>query len=74
MEAIGSTHRGILGAYTTNSTSKITQARRQSMVEKAEDTVYQRHNVSEERLQKVIEYEGHCRIKSNKGSSGPQGI
>jgi len=36
-EGIGPTHRGILGTYTTNSTSKITQARRQSMVEKAED-------------------------------------
>ena len=47
-EGIGPTHRGILGTYTTNSTSKITQARRQSMVEKAENTIYQRQYVSRE--------------------------
>ena len=47
-EGIGSTHRGILGTYTTNSTSKITQARRQSMVGRAEDTIYQRQCVSGE--------------------------
>ena len=36
------------------------------MVDKAEDTIYQRHYVSEKRTSKVIEYEGRCRIKSNK--------
>ena len=53
-EGIGSTHRGILGTYTTNLKSNITQARRQSMVEKAEDTIYQRNYVSEERLKRLL--------------------
>ena len=73
-EGIGSSHRGILGTNTTNSTSKITQAQRQSMVEKTEDTIYQRLYVSEERPQEVIEYEERCQIKSNKGYGGPHWI
>ena len=44
------------------------------MVEKADDTIYQRHYVSEKKAHKFIEYEGHCQIKSNKGSGGPQGV
>ena len=44
------------------------------MVEKAEDTIYQRLYISVERLTRLFEYGGHCRIKSNKGSGGPQGI
>ena len=44
------------------------------MVHKAEDTIYQRHYVSEEKLIMFNEYEGQCQIKSNKGSGGPQGI
>ena len=53
-EGIGSTHRGILGTYTTNLRSNITPARRQSMVEKADDTIYQRHYVSEGRLTRLL--------------------
>ena len=49
-EGIGSTHQGILESYTRIFRSNSTQARRQSMVEKAEDTIYQRHHVSEEKL------------------------
>ena len=48
-EGIGSTHRGILGTYTTSSIVN-THARKQSMVGQAEDTIYQRHYVSEDRL------------------------
>ena len=44
------------------------------MVEKADDTIYQRHYVSEKKAHKFIEYEGRCQIKSNKGAGGPQGI
>ena len=44
------------------------------MIEKAEDTIYQRPYVSEEKAHKFIEYEWRCQIKSNKGSGGPQGI
>ena len=32
------------------------------MVEKAEDTIYQRLYISVERLTRLLEYEGHCRI------------
>ena len=44
------------------------------MVEKAEDIIYQRLYISVERLTRLFEYEGHGRIKSDKGSGGPQGI
>ena len=37
------------------------------MVDKADDTIYQRHYVSEKKAHKFIEYEGRCQIKSNKG-------
>ena len=42
------------------------------MVEEADDTIYQRHYVSEKKAHKFIEYEGRCQIKSNKGTDGPQ--
>ena len=73
MEGIGSTHRGILGAYTTisgiNNTSSIVEHARKSRgydLPKALSIRGKAH--------KLIEYEGRCRIKSNKGSGGPQGI
>ena len=43
------------------------------MVHKEEDTIYERH-YTHGKAHKVIQYEGHGRIKSNKGSGGPQGI
>ena len=66
-------NRGILGTYTTNfgvnnTSSKVwhgSQSRRYN-VPKALHTHGKAH--------KVIQYEGHGRIKSDKGSGGPQGI
>ena len=73
MEGIGSTHQGILGTYTTNfgvnnTTSKVEHGSqsREYNLPKALFTHGKAH--------KVIQYEGHGRINSEKGSGGPQGI
>ena len=73
MEGIGSTHRGILETYTTTSGVIYTSS-------KAEHGLPSRgYNLPKAlcirgKAHKVIEYEGRCQIKSNKGSGGPQGI
>ena len=72
-EGIGSTHQGILGTYTTNfgvnNTSSKVEYGYQSRGYKLPKALY-----THGKAHKVIHYEGHCRIKSNKGTDGPQGI
>ena len=48
-EGIGSIHRGILETYTSNFKSKITSSKVEYGYQ-AEDTIYQRHHVSKEKL------------------------
>ena len=69
-EGIGSTHRGILGTYiinfkNNNSSSVVGHA--------CESGGYNLPKALRIRgkAHKLIEYEGRCRIKSNKGSRGP---
>ena len=73
MEGIGSTHRGILETYTTTLeviyTSSKVEYGYQSRGYKLPKALY-----THGKAHKVIQYEGHCRIKSNKGTDGPQGI
>ena len=72
-EGIGSTHQGILGTYTTNfgvnNTSSKVEHGSQSRGYNLPKALY-----THGKAHKVIQYEGHCRIKSDKGSGGPQGI
>ena len=72
-EGIGSTHRGILGTYTTisgiNNTSSIVEYAGESRGYNLPKALCDRG-----KAHKLIEYEGCCRINSNKGSGGPQGI
>ena len=72
-EGVGSTHRGILGTYTTNfgvnNTSLKVEHGSESRGYNLPKALY-----THGKAHKVIEYEGHCQIKSNKGSGGPQGI
>ena len=49
-EGIGSTHQGILGTYTTSFKSKYHQLESRAWLTKGEDTIYQRHYVSEKEL------------------------
>ena len=72
-EGIGSTHRGILESYTKsseviNSSSKAEHGW-ESRGYNLPKALCIRGNAH-----KVIEYEGRCQIKPNKGSGGPQGI
>ena len=60
-EGIGSTHRGIVGTYTTNfrviNTSPEVEygyQRRGYNLPKAEDTIYQRHYVSGKELTRIL--------------------
>ena len=72
-ESIGSTHQGILGTYTTNfgvnNTSSKVEHGSQSRGYNLPKALCIRG-----KAHKVIDYEGRCQIKSNKGSGGPQGI
>ena len=52
-EGIGSTHQGILGTYTTNFGVNITSSKEEHC-SKSDDTIYQRHQVSEEKAHKLI--------------------
>ena len=74
MKGIGSTHQGILGTYTTiffgviNTSSKVEHG--------SQSRGYNLPKASciRGKAHKLIYYGGHCWIKSNKGSGGPQGI
>ena len=72
-EGIGSTRQGIVETYTTNfgvnNTSSKVEYDYQSRGYKLPKALY-----THGKAHKVIEYEGYCRIKSNKGSGGLQGI
>ena len=70
-EGVGSTHRCILGTYTTNfrvnNTSSKVEYGYQSRGYKLPKALYTHGNAH-----KVIEYEGRCQMKSNNGSGDPQ--
>ena len=72
-EGVGSTHQGILGTYTTNfgvnNTSSKVENGSQSRGYNLPKALY-----THGKAHKVIQYERHCRIKSIKGTDGPQGI
>ena len=63
-EAIDSTHRGILGTYTT--TSRVNKARKKGMFDKNGGYSLPKALCIRGKVHKVIEYEGCCRIKSTK--------
>ena len=52
-EGIGSTHRGILGTYTTNFGVNNTSSKVEHC-SKADDTIYQRHYISKGRLTRLL--------------------
>ena len=52
-EGIGSTHRGIVETYTTTSGVDNTSLKVEHC-SKADDTIYQRHYISEERLTRLL--------------------
>ena len=60
-EGIGSTHRGILGTYTTNFSVRIYQLESRACLAKADDRIYQRHYVSGEEL-KDLRIGRNCQI------------
>ena len=72
-EGIGSTHRGILGTYTTNfgvnNTSSKVEHGSQSRGYNLPKALCIRG-----KAHKVIVYEGRCRIEPHKGSGGSHGI
>ena len=53
-EGIGSTLQGIVETYTTSFNSKLYKHESRAWLTKAEDTIYQRHYVSEERLTSLL--------------------
>ena len=59
-EGIGSTHQGILGTYTTNFGVNVTSSKEEHC-SKTDDTIYQRHYVSEKRLTSLLTMKGVVR-------------
>ena len=60
-EGIGSTRQGIVETYTTSFNSKLYKLESRAWLTKAEDTIYQRHYVSEERLTRLLNMKGVVR-------------
>ena len=72
-EGIGSSHQGFLEHIPrtsgVNNTSSKVEHGSQSRGYNLPKALY-----THGKAHKVIEFEGHCQLKSDKGSGGPQGI
>ena len=60
-KSIGSTRQGIVESYTTSFISKYHQLENKAWWRKTEDTIHQKHYVSEERLTRLLNMKGVVR-------------